>query len=156
MRSSRIVLPHGARKKSRADVMIDGWMDFEGCATEMKSGFCGRCEEYGAVNDQMHDLCDFHAQIWCGSCATRARMRRFLERLPSFVVISIFLPIFIMFSSSAPQAPHSPPHSARTTSFPPTKIAPFPVDHIWNVDLWRSTKNMGAIKMDGWIWRVVR
>ena len=75
---------------------------------------------------------------------------------PSFVVFSIFSLIFIEFSSSAPQAPHSPPHSARTTSFPPTKIAPFPVDHIWNVDLWRSTKNMGAIKMDGWNFWVVQ
>ena len=137
--------------------MPDGWMDFEGCATEMNSGVQGCCEGYGAVNDQMHDLCDFHAQFWCGSCATRARMRRFLERLAIVRrFLDFFADFFIVFSSSAPQAPHSPPHSARTTSFPPTKIAPFPVDHIWNVDLWRSTKNMGAIKMDGWVWRAVQ
>ena len=82
---------HGARKKSRADVMIDGWMDFEGCATEMKSGFRGCCEGYGAVNDQMRDLCEFLAQVWCDSCATWARMRRFLERL---AIIHRFLVFF--------------------------------------------------------------
>ena len=85
---------HGGCKKSRADVMIHGWMDFEGCATEMKSGFRGCCEEYGAVNDQMHDLCDFHAQFWCGSCATRARMRRFLGRL---AIVRRFLDFFRVF-----------------------------------------------------------
>ena len=74
--------------------MPDGWMDFEGRATEMKSGFRGCCEGYGAVNDQMRDLCEFHAQVWWGSCATWARMRRFLERL---AIVRRFLDFFADF-----------------------------------------------------------
>ena len=34
----------GASKNPRPDSMMNGWMDFEGCATEMKYGFLHLCD----------------------------------------------------------------------------------------------------------------
>ena len=44
---SAISRDHGGSKKSIPDSMPNGWMDFEGCATEMKSGFLHLCDRIG-------------------------------------------------------------------------------------------------------------